>query len=83
MSGNLETLVEVHCPLKSPKQKRSAQVDEVAFVEVFDISVGYNRDSFSAPHRVYAMYSNCQEKIGTEADPTFKLKVTLERFAKC
>lgn len=77
VSGNVETLVEVHCPLKTSKQKRSVRnTGNILFVEVFDVSVSYNREDFSDPERVILMNSKCQQNNGTTTDPNFVLKVT-------
>ncbi|XP_071176209.1 uncharacterized protein [Mytilus edulis] len=75
VSGNVETLVEVHCPLKTSKQKRSVRnTGNILFVEVFDVSVSYNREDFSDPERVILMNSKCQQNNGTTTDPNFVLK---------
>ncbi|CAC5422194.1 unnamed protein product [Mytilus coruscus] len=75
VSGNVETLVEVHCPLKTPKQKRSVgNTGNIPFVEVFDVSVSYNREDFSNPETVILMNSKCQQNNGTTTKPIFVLK---------
>lgn len=75
--GNVETLVEVHCPLKTTEQKRSVRnTGSMSFVEVFDVSVSYNMEDFSDPERVILMNSKCQQNNGTITELNFVLKVT-------
>lgn len=74
MSGTIETLVEVQCPLKTPKQKRSIR-NSIPFVEIFDIGVGYDTKTFSQLERVIVFNSKCQQINGSIAEPAFVLKV--------
>ncbi|XP_071176211.1 von Willebrand factor D and EGF domain-containing protein-like [Mytilus edulis] len=73
VSGTIETLVEVQCPLKTPKQKRSIR-NSIPFVEIFDIGVGYDTKTFSQLERVIVFNSKCQQINGSIAEPAFVLK---------